>query len=366
MSPPSEYVAILRCQTWNVWPEKTVIEHRSFTIDYGAPEKLPARLAILSYSQRTSPERFLKEGTELGPLLWSGDIGGFHCIMDTALMAPEDVMEVLFKYRHAQRGEVDICINFRIEGELVLSLIEALRSTANSIMSLLNLQFKDYLVPTVPFQVRKILQGRESQQDSTASILVRERQTLTKKALSSVFTNIAGVLLDSPYGERFRIALELYAAHFTEKQIRVRFLLLVVAIEALAKSTEKHEVVIELLNRWQEELETEKAKYPCKKSEQWLSLEALGRELGFRREDSIRTQVRKLFANIAAQDATVCDALQRRALRVYDKRSVLVHKGHLPADELLELEGEARVLLETLLKAVMAENSLRQQGTSGV
>lgn len=365
MSPPSEYVAILRCQTWNVWPEKTVIEHRSFTIDYGAPERLPARLAILSYLQRTSPERFLKEGTEIGPLLWSGDTEGFHCIMNTALIAPEDVMEILFKYRHAQRGEVDICINFQIEGELVLSLIEALRSTANSIMSLLNLQFKDYLVPTVPFQVRKVLPGGENQQDSTASILVRERQTLTKKALSSVFTSIAGVLLDSPYGERFRIALELYAAHFTEQQIRVRFLLLVIAIEALAESTEKHEVAIKLQNRWQMELEAEKAMYPCK-SEQWLSLEALGRELHFRREDSIRTQVRKLFANIASQDATACEDLQRRALSVYDKRSVLVHKGHLPADELLELEGEARVLLETLLRAVMAENSLRQQGTSGV
>lgn len=365
MSPPSEYVAILRCQTWNVWPEKTVIEHRSFTIDYGAPENLPARLAILSYSQRTSPERFLREGTELGPLLWGGDTEGFHCVMDTALMAPEDVMEILFKYRHAQRGEVDICINFRIEGELVLSLIEALRSTANSIMSLLNLQFKDYLVPTVPFQVRKVLPGGKSQQDSMASILVRERQTLTKKALSSVFTSIAGVLLDSPYGKKFRIALELYAAHFTEQQIRVRFLLLVIAIEALAKSTEKHEVAIKLQNQWKMELDAEKDRYH-RESEQWLSLDALDRELGFRREDSIRTQVRKLFANIAGQDATACVDLQRRALRVYNKRSVLVHEGHLPADELLELEGEARVLLETLLKAVMAENSLRQQGTSGV
>ena len=73
MSPPDEYVAILRCQTWNVWPEKTVLEHKSFHIVYGTTATIPARAAILSYVNRSAPERYLKEESKIGPLQPDGD-----------------------------------------------------------------------------------------------------------------------------------------------------------------------------------------------------------------------------------------------------------------------------------------------------
>jgi hypothetical protein len=352
MSNFNEYVAILRCQTWNVWSERIVAEYRSFGIDYGGSAILPARLAVLSYIQRTTPERFVKEKTKLGPLLWDGETRGLYQVRDAILKAPDDEIEVGLQYRNVHRGEVDICINFRFDGKLPTELIDALRATVHATMSLLNLKLADYLTPAAPFQVRKVLPDGGGQFESTLLLAVNARQDLPKETLEQTISSIAKVLLNSPYGEKLRIALELYAAHFNEQQQRARLLLLVIAMEALAKPSKKHQVAIDLLGRWREELETEKSKY-ISSTDEFRSLEALSRELGFRREDSIRSQIRKLFANLTGLTYAETDQLQRRALHVYDKRSKLVHDGHLPAQELNKLEEEARVLLEKIFIAAI-------------
>lgn len=364
MPQPNEYAAILRCQTWNVWPEKTGIEHRPFSIDYGTSAALPARLVILSYAQRSAPERYLKEETNLGPLLWDGETRGLHHVRDTVLKAPEDIVEVAEQYRNVQRGEVDICINFKFNGEVPPPLIEALRATAHAIMSLLNLQLCDYLTPAAPFQLRKVLPGGGGQMESTISFAERARQTLAKETLDATISNIANVLLDSSYGEKLRVALELYAAHFTEQQVRVRFLLLVIAMESLAKPTVKHQAAIDLLGRWRQELETEMSRFNSS-SEEFCSLEDLSRMPEFRSNDSIRAQIRKLFASLPGFGASEASKLQKRALHVYDKRSRLVHDGHLPTDELSALEGEARELLEKVFASAI-EQSKNASSTSTV
>lgn len=354
MPSPPEYLAILRCQTWHVWPEKTGIEHRQFQIDYGATAPLPARLIVLSYANRSAPERYLNEETKLGPLVWDGKTRGLHRVRDTVLKAPEDVVEVAWVHRNAERGEVDICINFRLEDEPPPSLVEALRATASAVMSLLNLRLHDCLVPAAPFQLRKVLPDGGGEMESIVALTLHVRHTIEKLSLESALSHVASVLLNSPYGEKLRVALELYAAHFTEQQARVRFLLLVIAMESLAKSSVKHAVVMDLLHRWQGELNTEIQNH-VSSSEQFQSLDALSRELSFRAEDSIRSQVRKLFANLPGLSATSSSDLQRRALHVYDKRSTLVHDGHLPAEELSTLEAQARELLEMVFAHAIAQ-----------
>lgn len=355
MPQATEYVAILRCQTWNVWPEKTVVEHCRFRIDYGTSVAQPARLAILSYVQRSAPERYLKEETKIGPLLWDGETPGLHHVRDTILKAPEDIVEVALQHRNVQRGEVDVCINFKFDGEVPPPLIEAVRATTYAIMSLLNLQLGDYLIPTAPFQLRKVLSGGGGQIESTISFSVHARRTLTKETLDTTISSVADALLDSSYGKKFRVALELYAAHFTEVQVRVRFLLLVMAMESIAKPAAKHQVAVDLLGRWRQELEKEMNKFDSS-SEEVLSLRALSRELVFRSEDSIRTQVRKLFASLPGISSAEATELQRRALRVYDKRSTLVHDGHLPMEELSTLEIEARALLEKVFSSAIGQS----------
>jgi len=243
-------------------------------------------------------------------------------------------------------------------------LIEALRATAYAIMSLVNLQLRDYLTPGAPFQLRKVLPGGGGQIESTVLLVVRARQILTKETLSPTISGIAQVLLDPVHGEKLRVALELYAAHFTERQVRVRFLLLVVAMEALAKPTGKHQVAIDLLDRWRLDLEVEMSKFDSS-SEEFQSLEALSRELRFRSEDSLRSQVRKLFANLSRVSATEGAELQRRALRVYDKRSTLVHDGHLSTEELSMLEVEARELLEKVFASAIEQSKSALPASAG-
>ena len=340
-----EHVAILRCQTWNTWPSTSFVEYRKFQIDYGAPTPVPARIAVLFYEQRLDPKRYLNEETSIGPLLWDGDTPGFLRVRDTILKAPEDVVEVSWKYRNSRRGEVDICINFKFSGALPKPLVEALRTSASAILSLINLQLHDFLTPAAPFQVRKVLPDGGGQLESTHLLAVHNRQTLDQHALETTLAQIADALLRSSYGPKLQIALELYASHFTEEQAQVRFLLLVIAIESLASPTPKHQVVASLLLRWRGELEAEMKHYHPT-SEEFQSLKALLRELSFRADDSIRNQVRRLFETLPELKPEEAHVLQRRALHIYDKRSTLVHQGHLPAEELVTLESEARKLLE--------------------
>jgi hypothetical protein len=119
---------------------------------------------------------------------------------------PKDEVESAFHYRNVQRGEVDICINFRFDGELPPPLIEALRATAYAIMSLLNLQLGDYLTPAAPFQLRKVLPGGGGQLESATLLAVHTRRTLEKETLGQSISSIANVLLDSVYGEKLRVA----------------------------------------------------------------------------------------------------------------------------------------------------------------
>lgn len=357
MSDTSEYVAILRCQTWNVWPEKTVIEHHPFQIEYGGQPPVPARLAILSYLNRTKPESYRQEATTLGPLVWDGAVPGLHLVRDTILKAPEDEVEVAWQHRNSQRGEVDICINFKFTGEIPHSLFEAIRTTASAIMSLINLRLKDYLTSSVPLQLRKVINGGGSM-ESPVLLAVHSRTVLTKDTLDLTLSGIAKALASPQYGEKLRVALELYAAHFTERQVRVRFLLLVMAMESLAVATSKHQVAISLLERWHKELKAEMANH-SPSSEEFKSLDTLSRELSFRAEDSIRSQVRKMFRGTNDTRTPESDELERRALQVYDKRSTLVHDGYLPTDELSILEREARELLEKLFMSVTALDQKR-------
>jgi hypothetical protein len=282
-------------------------------------------------------------------------------VRDTVLKAPEDVIEVAWKHRNANRGELDICINFRFAGDIPPALHEALRASANAVVSLINLRLQDFLTPAAPFQIRKVLPGGKGQIESMLLLSVHNRRTLTDSDLQATVSHVGNAIKRSVLGPKFVTALELYAAHFTESQARVRFILLVVALESLSNGTRKHAAAVDLLRRWETDLTNEKRCYP-ESSDAWLSLDTLRRELGFRADDSIRSQVRKLFAGLSGVSSEESAALQRRALRVYDKRSTLVHDGHLPAAELIELERDARELLEKVFRSALDSQPGDQDG----
>lgn len=356
MQETQEYIAVLRCQTWNVWPKKNIVENDQFEIIFGKDEKLKARLAIISYEERTAPERYLGEETNLGPLLWDGKIENLYIVRENIIKSPEDIIEVKANHRNAVRGEVDIAINFKFLGEIPSDAIEALRSTVFAVMSLINFELNDCLTPSMPFQISKVISKNSRQFESTMNVEVLQRHVVLVDKLRSVISGISNSLLYSSYGQKLRTALELYAAHFTEKQVRVRFLLLVIAMESLAESTTKHDIAIDTLKKWKAELKEKMQQFEtC--TEEYKNLDSLYRELGFRSEDSIRSQIRKLYANLFGVNADESESLQKRALKVYDKRSKLVHDGFLPVEELCLLEVEARELLEKVFICDISSSS---------
>jgi hypothetical protein len=342
-----EFVGSLRCRTWHTWPAPEAFQPRNIFF-YDGSVRLRARLAVLSYVSRVSPELYPDDEADRGPLLWDGKTPNLHRVRDVVLKTPSDVIPLEIKFRRPYRGEVDICIQFRLDAELTPGVVEVVRAVAFSTMALLNLQLNEHLVPTAPFQVARILSNGERQMDSTVHFAGAERAVLHGNEVLPVLDQFGKLLVDERYGNRMLVALELYAAHFAESQARVRFLLLVIAMEAVAVPTPKHQAALSLLEKWQDELQ-QQLKDNLPGSDAYESLIALEREMLHRKVDSIRSQVRNLFRDLGSS-AEETKAIQKRALMVYDKRSKLVHDGTLPSDELSKLESEARLLLEMVFK----------------
>lgn len=347
---------ILRCKTFDVWPARTTSELPPVDIHYGSTAPVRVHTLVTAYDPKLQPALNLIEPSDLGPSLWDGDQPRFHRIWDALLLGVGETIQLSQPDpRTARRGELDIQLGFDLDGDPSKPLVEALRAHAYEMLAVLNLQLADFLIPTMPFLLCKVLPGDEIEVDLDFKVEVRNRQTLTDEALGQGLLGIAHFLSSPTYAERYRVALEVYEAHFTEQQVRVRFILLVIGMEALAESAPKHQVAQNLLVRFQEEIATERSKYDPS-SEEFFSLDALSRELDFRSKDSINNTIRKLFASLPGLSNEESLALQRQAVRVYNKRSKLVHEGYLPPEELPGLEAEARTLLEMLLKAAIEQS----------
>lgn len=251
---------------------------------------------------------------------------------------------------------MDIILDFEFEGDsLSTALTQGLRDTAHEIMGLLNIHLRDFLTPAMPFQIRQLTGDDTAHVKFVRKVIVQKRLDLDVHAIAQPLNEVTRFLVNPLNDNKFRTALELYAAHFNERQERVRFILLIIAMEALAEASPKDEAALNLLSRWRVELKDEKAKYD-EGSEAFHSLDALSRELDFRGKDSIGNQIRKLFVDLPGMSEDECIELQARAVKVYHKRSTLVHDGFLPAAELRDLEEEARTLVEVLFRAAIARS----------
>ena len=182
-------------------------------------------------------------------------------------------------------------------------------------------------------------------------VAVQRRDEPPVAVIEAALQEFQDVVLSGRAGAKIQTALELYSAQSIERDSKVRFLLLVMALECLSTATPKHPVALDLIAKWQGELKKEQEGYP-RASEEFLALESLERELLFRRNDSIRSQVRALMARVKESSSAPAD-LARRALRVYDIRSTLVHEGDLPPEDLANAEREAKEFVETALQYLL-------------
>ncbi len=308
----SNWDGILRCKTFHVWPERINAALPPVDIDYGAASPIQVHTSIGSYLQRLSPELDLVEETAIGFELGDGQFPGLHRIWDAILVGVGDTVELAPRNpRRAYRGEIDIQLRFTLDEPLpdpVDPLLDALRLHAYEVLAVLNLRLRDFATPTMPFQIREILPNDEALVNHQFRVQTEPRLALDAAEIGDCMLDLSHFTSDTDYAAKHRVAME------------------------LAKYNES--------------------------SEEAYSLKGLMRELDFRSGDSINNKVRKLFRDLPGVSAEECAELERRAVRVYSKRSTLVHRGHVPVDELPDLEREARFLLEQLLAAAIERSKL--------
>lgn len=123
------------------------------------------------------------------------------------------------------------------------------------------------------------------------------------------------------------------------------------ALEALAIGTPRTPLALDLLDNWKKEAEAlQNIVEP--ESDDAISLEAVSQELLFGKEDSIRRRIRMLVSTTLQVNGDVdAPEMARRAVRIYDLRSTLVHEGKLDSQVLSKATSDAKHIAERVLRA---------------
>ena len=150
---------------------------------------------------------------------------------------------------------------------------------------------------------------------------------------------------------KLRVAFELYGAYFTEFSGNAKFLTLVMALETLATGIPRTKLVMDLMDKWKKDV-TELKDRVEPGSDDAASLEAVSRELLFRKEDSVRRQMRNVVLTTLQLNGDEDAAeMGKRAVQVYDHRSTLVHEGKLEPPVLGTAISDAKMIVERVLRA---------------
>ncbi|WP_347310710.1 hypothetical protein [Defluviimonas sp. SAOS-178_SWC] len=144
-------------------------------------------------------------------------------------------------------------------------------------------------------------------------------------------------------------AIDLYLASFYETSVRARFLTLMTCLEVLAPVTDKHGTVTKLLADFGASVETQLSS--ATNTEERDALEALLRELNFKKETSIRRRLRFLILTEAAVENDARENLARQVVAAYDLRGTIVHRGLVSDQELREANDTALATVKMLLRA---------------
>lgn len=152
-----------------------------------------------------------------------------------------------------------------------------------------------------------------------------------------------------PLSSDLATALDLYLAHLSETSIRARFLTLIMALEVLSPVTEKHPAAVALLNDFAEKVQTKLD--DVSDADARDALLALTREIGFRKETSIRRRVRQLILDVAPLPDSELQEFARDVVHAYDLRGALTHTGSVDDLALGNAYGVALKAIKLVLKA---------------
>ena len=130
------------------------------------------------------------------------------------------------------------------------------------------------------------------------------------------------------------------------------------AIEAIATPVARSEQIRNLVEQFNKLLgeELERAEVEETKEE----LRSLQREITFRKDNSIRNQVRNVVATSLSGDSDG-EELAKEFVKIYDDRSTLIHTGYIDPGKLSETTSRAREIVQRVLTA----NFLQTLGQTG-
>lgn len=203
------------------------------------------------------------------------------------------------------------------------------------------------------------------EEDKAVSTIIGHQASLTQGFNPESIVSFIKEALSLPHPEgilsdkKLKVALDLYNAFFWESSVNARFLTLNMALEALAPQKLKHQCAIDAIERWMVEIEKLISSVDPD-SEEFFAYESLKREVGFRKEQSIRSSIRHLVGSTLKGTDPEAEDLALRAVHLYDVRSRLVHDGHVQGEDLGQNINEIRdiafrVLRNRFLKVASTE-----------
>jgi hypothetical protein len=179
----------------------------------------------------------------------------------------------------------------------------------------------------------------------------RPEQSLDLISQAVAFPNAERATADN----KLRVALDLYNSFFREASANARFLTLAMALEALAPEEFKATEILALIDEWMAMVRTRMASLRSD-SDEWFGYDSLVKELGFRREVSIRKKIRTLVrSTLTHQGDPDAEEVSARAVGIYDKRGKLVHDGFLPEQELSDVTTQLREIVRRVIEARFIE-----------
>lgn len=158
---------------------------------------------------------------------------------------------------------------------------------------------------------------------------------------------------------KLKTALDLYNAYFYEYSLKAKFLTLIMALEVLTSSTPKSQIALDFLKKWKGEIDYEKSKLD-ENDKDFEAFEALERELIFRKENSLRSRMRELvYESLKDANDPNAESYAKMAVKLYDNRSELVHKGTLPNNVINAALSESKKLTGLILKIKLTKIAMK-------
>ena len=121
-------------------------------------------------------------------------------------------------------------------------------------------------------------------------------------------------------------------------------------LETLAEPQQRPKIAQDLFDTWEKQI-NESTKNLQPNTEEFEALESIKKELLHRRVSSLRSQIYNLVLMTLKQiDDPNAVAMAKRAKKIYDSRSTLVHNGFIPDNELQEALTDVKQIVQKVLK----------------